>query len=68
MSRPVSLAVGSVLSPPDIRQRYVHARVPPTEKLAAGADLIQVYSGLVYEGPALIRQINEGILKDLTGF
>jgi dihydroorotate dehydrogenase len=29
------------------------------EKLAAGADLVQVYSGLVYEGPRLIRLINE---------
>ncbi len=46
----------------------IHSAADATEKLAAGADLIQVYSGLVYEGPALIRQINEGILKDLTGF
>lgn len=30
------------------------------EKLAAGADLIQVYSGMIYEGPGLIRAINEG--------
>jgi dihydroorotate dehydrogenase len=29
------------------------------EKLAAGADLVQVYSGLVYEGPGLVRLINE---------
>ncbi len=28
------------------------------EKLAAGASLIQVYSGLVYQGPALIRQLS----------
>ncbi len=27
------------------------------EKLAAGADLVQVYSGLVYEGPGLVRRI-----------
>jgi dihydroorotate dehydrogenase len=27
------------------------------EKIAAGADLIQIYSGLVYEGPALVRRI-----------
>jgi dihydroorotate dehydrogenase len=46
----------------------IHSAADATEKLAAGADLIQVYSGLVYEGPALVRQINEGILKDLTGF
>lgn len=28
-------------------------------KIRAGASLIQVYSGLVYEGPSLIRQIND---------
>lgn len=27
------------------------------EKLAAGANLVQVYSGLVYEGPALVKNI-----------
>ena len=29
------------------------------EKLEAGADLVQVYSGLVYEGPGLVREILE---------
>jgi dihydroorotate dehydrogenase len=28
------------------------------EKLDAGADLVQVYSGLVYEGPTMIKKIN----------
>jgi dihydroorotate dehydrogenase len=28
------------------------------EKLDAGADLIQVYTGLIYEGPALVKRIN----------
>ena len=32
------------------------------EKLAAGAQLVQVYSGLVYAGPELVRRINEAIL------
>lgn len=27
------------------------------EKLEAGADLVQVYSGMIYEGPSLVRQI-----------
>lgn len=27
------------------------------EKLAAGADLVQIYSGLVYKGPPLVKQI-----------
>ncbi len=33
------------------------------EKLAAGADLIQLYTGFIYEGPALIKDINKAILK-----
>lgn len=32
------------------------------EKLDAGADLVQVYTGLVYEGPSLVKKI----LKDLN--
>jgi dihydroorotate dehydrogenase len=31
------------------------------EKLDAGADLLQVYTGLVYEGPGLIKRILKGI-------
>ena len=30
-------------------------------KLAAGASLVQVYSGLIYRGPALIRELTEGL-------
>ncbi|QHL88868.1 quinone-dependent dihydroorotate dehydrogenase [Nibribacter ruber] len=33
------------------------------EKLAAGADLVQLYSGFIYEGPALIKQINQRLLR-----
>jgi dihydroorotate dehydrogenase len=33
------------------------------EKLAAGADLIQIYTGFIYEGPGFIRRINTAILK-----
>ncbi|MEZ4791667.1 MAG: quinone-dependent dihydroorotate dehydrogenase [Flavobacteriales bacterium] len=33
------------------------------EKLEAGADLVQVYTGLVYEGPALLTRINEAYLR-----
>jgi dihydroorotate dehydrogenase len=33
------------------------------EKLEAGAALIQVYSGMVYTGPGLIKDINEAIAK-----
>ena len=32
-------------------------------RIKAGASLVQVYSMLVYKGPALIKEINEGIVK-----
>jgi dihydroorotate dehydrogenase len=32
------------------------------EKLEAGASLIQVYSGMIYEGPGLIKKIKKGLL------
>jgi dihydroorotate dehydrogenase len=31
------------------------------EKFAAGASLVQVYSGLIYRGPALVREIVEAV-------
>ncbi|MDZ7935488.1 MAG: quinone-dependent dihydroorotate dehydrogenase [Emticicia sp.] len=34
------------------------------EKLNAGASLVQVYSGFVYEGPSIVKEICEGILKE----
>jgi dihydroorotate dehydrogenase len=33
------------------------------EKLDAGADLVQVYTGFIYEGPSIARTICEGIIK-----
>ena len=33
------------------------------EKLDAGADLVQVYTGLIYEGPAMIKRINKALVK-----
>jgi dihydroorotate dehydrogenase len=35
------------------------------EKITAGASLIQVYTGLVYEGPWMVRRILEGLLHKL---
>lgn len=32
------------------------------EKLEAGASLVQVYSGMIYEGPSLIKKIKKGLL------
>jgi dihydroorotate dehydrogenase len=31
------------------------------EKLNAGADLVQIYTGFVYEGPGLVKKINKAI-------
>ncbi len=33
------------------------------EKLEAGASLVQVYTGLIYEGPVLIKNINKALLN-----
>ncbi|MBL6444849.1 quinone-dependent dihydroorotate dehydrogenase [Fulvivirga sp. 29W222] len=33
------------------------------EKLQAGASLIQVYTGFIYEGPGLIKKISKALLK-----
>ncbi|QNL22264.1 quinone-dependent dihydroorotate dehydrogenase [Hyphobacterium sp. CCMP332] len=33
-------------------------------KLDAGADLVQMYTGFVYEGPAIVKRINKAILKE----
>lgn len=37
------------------------------EKVTAGATLLQVYSGLVYEGPGLARELVEGLAERLGG-
>jgi dihydroorotate dehydrogenase len=33
------------------------------EKLEAGASLVQVYSGMIYEGPGMIKKIKKGIAR-----
>lgn len=33
------------------------------EKLSAGANLVQLYTGFIYEGPGLIKAINKAIVK-----
>ena len=35
------------------------------ERLKAGASLVQLYSSFIYEGPFLIKQLNQGLLKRL---
>ncbi len=44
------IGVGGIMSPEDAR-----------EKLDAGATLVQVYTGLIYEGPGLVKRILRAI-------
>ena len=41
----------------------IHSAIDALEKLEAGADLVQLYTGFVYEGPKLIKDINKAIIK-----
>jgi dihydroorotate dehydrogenase len=41
----------------------IHSAKDALEKLDAGADLVQLYTGFVYEGPKLIKNINKAILE-----
>ncbi len=41
----------------------IHTAEDALEKLDAGADLVQVYTGFIYEGPKLPGRINKAILK-----
>ncbi|GGG59624.1 quinone-dependent dihydroorotate dehydrogenase [Bizionia arctica] len=41
----------------------IHSATDALEKLDAGADLIQLYTGFIYEGPKLIKDINKALLK-----
>ncbi len=40
----------------------IHSPQDALDKLAAGATLVQLYTGFIYEGPGLIRNINRAIL------
>lgn len=41
----------------------IHSPADAVEKLNAGADLIQLYTGFIYEGPGLVKQINKNIIR-----
>jgi dihydroorotate dehydrogenase len=41
----------------------IHSAEDALEKLEAGASLVQLYTGFIYEGPNLIREINKAILR-----
>lgn len=41
----------------------VHSAKDALEKIEAGADLVQIYTGFIYEGPSLVKSINKALLK-----
>lgn len=43
----------------------IHSAQDAIDKLNAGADLVQLYTGFIYEGPQLIKEINKAILKNV---
>ena len=43
----------------------IHSADDAIEKLEAGACLVQLYTGFIYEGPALIKAINKKILEKI---
>lgn len=45
----------------------IHSPEDALEKLDAGADLVQLYTGFIYEGPGLVKRINKAILKRIIG-
>ena len=41
----------------------IHSPEDAIEKIRAGASLIQLYTGFIYEGPAIVKKINQEIIK-----
>ncbi|OUV69707.1 MAG: dihydroorotate dehydrogenase (quinone) [Flavobacteriales bacterium TMED123] len=41
----------------------IHSAEDALEKLAAGATLLQLYTGFIYEGPSIVKRINKEILS-----
>ena len=60
------LAEKSNQSFPIIGVGGIHSAKDALEKLEAGASLVQLYTGFIYEGPKLIKDINKAILKAKT--
>lgn len=44
----------------------IHSPDDAVEKIKAGASLVQIYTGFVYEGPGLVKRINKAI-SNLSG-
>ena len=39
----------------------IHSAQDAIDKIKAGADLVQIYTGFIYEGPSLIKSINKAL-------
>ncbi|PKH67343.1 dihydroorotate dehydrogenase (quinone) [Flavobacterium sp. ALD4] len=57
------LSVKSNKAFPIIGVGGIHSADDAIEKLEAGASLVQLYTGFIYEGPALVKAINQKILS-----
>lgn len=42
----------------------IHSVKDALEKINAGADLVQIYTGFIYEGPKLVKDINKALLNN----
>jgi dihydroorotate dehydrogenase len=40
----------------------IHTKEDALEKLDAGASLVQLYTGFIYEGPSLIEDIKQALI------
>ena len=58
------LAEKSNKSFPIIGVGGIHSANDAIEKIQAGADLVQIYTGFIYEGPKLIKDINKALLDN----
>ena len=47
------IGVGGIMSPKDA-----------LDKIKAGADLIQLYTGFIYSGPSIVKKINQHLIKN----
>ncbi len=43
----------------------IHHPEDALEKIAAGATLVQLYTGFIYEGPSIVKRINKRLLKEV---
>ena len=63
-SRPSARRPGTL--PINACRRHLHRLPTPRACLAAGATTVQIYTGLIYEGPAVVGRIAAGLLSRLT--